>query len=65
MCAFALLAEQAEQLDRLRPGGREPVRDPGVELGSLTGLALVALFWPLISSGVGRLRAAVTAPRSA
>jgi putative tricarboxylic transport membrane protein len=34
-------------------------------VGSLTGLALVALFWPLISSGIGRLRAAVTAPRRA
>jgi putative tricarboxylic transport membrane protein len=32
-------------------------------VGSLTGLALVALFWPLISSGIGRLRTAVTAPR--
>jgi putative tricarboxylic transport membrane protein len=34
-------------------------------VGSLTALALVALFWPLISSGMARLRAAAAAsPRS-
>jgi putative tricarboxylic transport membrane protein len=34
-------------------------------VGSLTGLALVALFWPLISSGIARLRRAITPPRRA
>jgi putative tricarboxylic transport membrane protein len=34
-------------------------------VGGLTGLALVALFWPLISAGLARMRAAATAaPRS-
>ena len=32
-------------------------------VGSLTGLALVALFWPLISAGMARLRAALVAGR--
>jgi putative tricarboxylic transport membrane protein len=27
-------------------------------VGGLTGLALVALFWPLISAGMARMRAA-------
>lgn len=31
--AFALLAEQAEELDRFGTGGAEPVRYAGVELG--------------------------------
>ena len=31
-------------------------------VGSLTGLALVALFWPLVSAGIARLRASVMAP---
>jgi hypothetical protein len=35
--AFALPAEQAEDLDRLVTGRTEPVRHPGVELGGLTG----------------------------
>jgi hypothetical protein len=35
--AFSLLAEEAEELDRLGVGGAEPVRDAGVELGRLTG----------------------------
>ncbi|MGH8641251.1 MAG: tripartite tricarboxylate transporter permease, partial [Burkholderiales bacterium] len=34
-------------------------------VGSLTGLALVALFWPVISSGMARLRGAVASPRRA
>jgi putative tricarboxylic transport membrane protein len=34
-------------------------------VGGMTGLALVALFWPLISAGLARMRAAATAtPRS-
>jgi putative tricarboxylic transport membrane protein len=33
-------------------------------VGSLTGLALVALFWPLVSAGIARLRTALVAPRS-
>jgi putative tricarboxylic transport membrane protein len=27
-------------------------------VGGLTGLSLVALFWPLISAGIARMRAA-------
>jgi putative tricarboxylic transport membrane protein len=34
-------------------------------VGGLTGLALVALFWPLISSSIARLRAAIAPPRRA
>jgi hypothetical protein len=30
VCAFALPAEQAEELDRFGTGGAEPVRYPGV-----------------------------------
>jgi len=30
-------------------------------VGGLTGLALVALFWPLISAGLARMRAVATA----
>jgi putative tricarboxylic transport membrane protein len=30
-------------------------------VGGLTGLALVALFWPLISAGMARMRAAAMA----
>jgi putative tricarboxylic transport membrane protein len=34
-------------------------------VGSLTGLALIALFWPLISGGIARLRGSATAaPRA-
>jgi cytochrome P450 len=33
VCAFALPAEQAEELDRFGTGGAEPVRNAGVELG--------------------------------
>jgi len=32
-------------------------------VGGLTGLALVALFWPLISAGMGRLRAGLASAR--
>jgi hypothetical protein len=37
VCAFALLAEQAEELDWFGVGDAEPVRCAGVELGSFTG----------------------------
>lgn len=37
MQPIALRAEQAEELDRLRPGVAEPVRHAGVELGCLPG----------------------------
>ena len=37
VCAFALLAEQAEELDRIGVGGAEPVRYAGVELGRFAG----------------------------
>jgi hypothetical protein len=37
VCAFALLAEQAEELDRSGSGGAEPVRRGGVELGRFAG----------------------------
>jgi putative tricarboxylic transport membrane protein len=33
-------------------------------VGGLTGLALIALFWPLISGGLARLRAGLTAART-
>jgi putative tricarboxylic transport membrane protein len=33
-------------------------------VGSLTGLAMVALFWPVISRGIGRLRSAAPASPS-
>jgi len=35
--AFALLAEQAEELDGFGSGGAEPVRCAGVELGRFAG----------------------------
>lgn len=35
--ALALLAEQAEELDRFGVGGAEPVRYAGVELGRFAG----------------------------
>ena len=38
MRPFALLAEQAEELHRVRAGRAEPVRDAGVELGRLSGV---------------------------
>ena len=37
MCALALPAEQAEELDGLAPDAAEPVRYAGVELGRLAG----------------------------
>ena len=39
MHALALRAEQAEQFDGPGPGGAEPVRNPGVELGRLAGVS--------------------------
>ena len=37
MRSFALLAEQAEELDWFSVGRAEPVRHPGVELGGFAG----------------------------
>ena len=44
MGAFALRAEEAEELDRLGVGGTEPVRYAGVKLGCLAGYAHQVVF---------------------
>jgi hypothetical protein len=51
--AFALFTEEAEHFDAAVSGGAEPVRNPSVELGSLTGShgeIVVAQFYAELSA---------------